>query len=189
MTASPPEHIGVPRPAGSPERLQLALARTAAEHVTPLAAAVTRNLDHLAPFMAWAVPEGATEAAQASRLTEVDQQWAAGEQYAYLLLDQPSGRVLGCFGLHRRSAPGTLEIGYWLDRDATGQGYATAAAGALTAAAFALPGITQTEIHCDPANQRSARVAERLGYRLDRIDDVPSTAPAHTGRSMIWVRP
>jgi RimJ/RimL family protein N-acetyltransferase len=43
------------------------------------------------------------------------------------------------------------------------------------------------EIHCDEANVRSAAVPRRLGYRLDRVEDGDRTAPADTGRRMIWV--
>jgi RimJ/RimL family protein N-acetyltransferase len=43
------------------------------------------------------------------------------------------------------------------------------------------------EIHCDEANVASRAVPARLGYRLDRIDDVGVTAPGETGRSMIWI--
>ena len=44
------------------------------------------------------------------------------------------------------------------------------------------------EIHCDEANVRSAAVPRRLGYRLDRIEDDEVTAPAETGRSMVWIK-
>jgi RimJ/RimL family protein N-acetyltransferase len=63
----------------------------------------------------------------------------------------------------------------------------TAAARALTAAALAVEGISRVEIHCDEANVRSAAVARRLGYRLDRIVPDHVSAPADLGRSMIWV--
>ena len=50
-------------------------------------------------------------------------------------------------------------------------------------------GKERVEIHCDEANVRSAAVARRLGYRLDRLEDRPITAPGEHGRHMIWVTP
>jgi RimJ/RimL family protein N-acetyltransferase len=114
--------------------------------------------------------------------------WEAGTDFGFLLLDSGETELLGIFGLHRRIGPAGIELGYWLDRTAVGHGYASAAAEALTLAALKLPDIDRVEIHCDEANVRSQRVPERLGYRLDRIEDVEAKAPAELGRSMIWVR-
>ncbi len=69
----------------------------------------------------------------------------------------------------------------------SGQGLATEAVALLTDAALAIDDVDRVEIHCDQANVRSATVPERLGYRLDRIDDDEIAAPGETGRSMIWV--
>ena len=85
------------------------------------------------------------------------------------------------------SASTRLEVGYWLRAGATGRGCATAAARALTDLALSVDGVSRVEIHCDEANVRSAAVARRLGYRLDRIVPDAVTAPADLGRSMIWI--
>lgn len=104
-------------------------------------------------------------------------------QYALTLAaDTPIGSI----GLHTRSGPGTLEIGYWLAAAHTGHGYMTAAARAITAAAFGLPGVKRIEIHCDEANHRSAAVAARAGYQLAGLIDHERTAPGETGRRMVW---
>jgi RimJ/RimL family protein N-acetyltransferase len=62
------------------------------------------------------------------------------------------------------------------------------AAAQLTRPAFEIAGVERVEIHCDVANTRSAEIARRLGYRLDRIDHVPITAPGEQGLLMIWIR-
>jgi RimJ/RimL family protein N-acetyltransferase len=97
--------------------------------------------------------------------------------------------VVGAAGLHRRIGPRAIEIGYWVHVDHTGRGIATRVAAALTEAALALPDVDRVEIHCDRANVRSAAIPRRLGYRLERIEDDDVTAPAETGRSMVWVHP
>lgn len=108
--------------------------------------------------------------------------------YAYFLIEADSGELVGCCGLHPMS-DAVAGIGYWARTDRTGQGYATAAAGALTRAAVEhLPGIDSVEIHCDAANHASAAVPARLGYRLVAGVARERLAPGHTGRGLVWVK-
>jgi RimJ/RimL family protein N-acetyltransferase len=161
----------------------LVLRRGTVDDAGQLAAAVAASIDHLAPWMSWATPEAGTVEAQRLRLSEG--QWGPSE-YQYLMALRGPG-IVGACGLHRRIGPTGLEIGYWVGARHTRRGYATAAAGGLTRAALALPGIERVEIHCDEANVASAGVARRLGYLLDRIEDHPVESPAQSGRFMIWV--
>ncbi|WP_035805216.1 GNAT family N-acetyltransferase [Kitasatospora mediocidica] len=185
---APPLPTGV-RP---PERLALpggvSLRRRTADDIVPFNAAVVRNLEHLRPWMPWAVSAPTLE--RTGEMTEVGRlAWEDGTDFLYLAgLDAAPGSVLGAFGLHGRIGPGALEIGYWVDLAFTGRGIATDAAAALTAAALELPGIHRTEIHCDQANAASATVPRKLGYRLDRVRQDPISAPAETGRKLIWVK-
>lgn len=178
-------------PSRPPERIDIdgCLLRPPTEaDAEALSAVVTANLGHLSPWMPWATPEKATveeEIAYAKRAAEA---WEAGTEFAYLLVTA-DGRIAGGCGLHRRIGPGGIEIGYWLAAEATGRGLATAAAGALTKAALALPDVDRVEIHCDEQNLPSAAVPRRLGYRYDRTIDVTPEAPAETGRRMVWIYP
>lgn len=56
-----------------------------------------------------------------------------------------------------------LELGWFLARDAEGQGYATEAARAARAFGFATLGLARLVSYVAPANYASARIAERLG--------------------------
>lgn len=69
----------------------------------------------------------------------------------------------------------------WLRR-----GVASAAAHALTTAAFQLNGIQEVHIHCDEANLASAGVTRGLGFRLLRTIEDEVHAPAEVGRRMEW---
>ena len=173
-----------------PETIELAgvgavLRRHRVDDLDPVHAAIEESRDHLRAFMPWA---DETRAEIADFLALAVELWNAGTDFNFLIVDAADGEVLGGCGLHGRLGPGALEIGYWLRAGATGRGLVTAAAGALTAAAFELDGIERVEIHCDEANVRSAAVARRLGYRLDRIEDNHISAPGDLGRSMIWVQ-
>jgi RimJ/RimL family protein N-acetyltransferase len=173
-----------------PERLEgdgVVLRRPTAADGGRLAAAIAASLEHLRPWMAWADDRATSPERRAEHLARVDEGWAAGSEFAYLILDPSEATVLGATGLHRRIGPRAVEVGYWVHVDHGGRGVATAAAQVATEAALALPDVDRVEIHCDEANVRSAAVPRRLGYRLDRIEDDDVTAPAETGRSMIWV--
>ena len=151
------------------------------------ARAVAENLDHLGPWMPWATPAAADAAVQRERLVAADATWDDGSDYEFAVLTADERQLIGGCGLMRRIGPGGIEIGYWVHVDHTRRGHATAAALALTEAAWTLPGVERVEIHCDEANVASRAVPVRLGYRLDRIDDVGATAPGETGRSMVWI--
>ena len=56
------------------------------------------------------------------------------------------------------------EIGYWIHADRIHQGIATQASAALTRVAFEIDHVARVEIHCDPANVRSAAVPRKLGF-------------------------
>ena len=96
------------------------------------------------------------------------------------------GAVVGGCGLHRRSSPDTLEIGYWIHVDHLRRGYATELARGLTTAAFEVDGVDRVEIHHDKANVRSAAVPRALGFTRgpEQPDDVQ--APAELGIDCAW---
>lgn len=180
-------------PVPPPERIDLdalTLRRSTGADADAIASAVAANLEHLAPWMPWATPAAARPESQRVRLRHTESAWERGSDFEFVAVPRgQEGPVLGVLGLHRTVGPRAIELGYWLAHDVTGRGHATAAAGALTTAALALEDVDSVEIHCDEANVRSRRVPERLGYRLDRVEDDDVEAPGELGRSMIWVYP
>jgi len=176
---APPERIGLPEVGAVLRRYELA-------DIDGVYAAVEESRDHLRPHMPWA-----DESRQdlVAFLVEAVGQWGRRGDHGYAIVDATDDTYLGGCGLHDRVGPGVREIGYWLRAGATGRGLATAAARALTEAALAIEDVTRVEIHCDEANVRSAAVARRLGYRLDRIEPDRISAPDDRGRSMIWIWP
>jgi RimJ/RimL family protein N-acetyltransferase len=161
------------------------LSRVTDEQVAEVIAAAAANADRLGDWISWAGDPGR----RAERLACAPADWRNHSAYLYALRVQDGGPVAGGFSLHRRVGPDSLEIGYWLDAAHTGQGLAVAAAGALTAAALALPEISRVEIHTDEANLASAAVPRRLGYRLARTDTYEPHSPVETGRLQIWATP
>lgn len=175
--------------AAPPERIDagpVVLRRLRASDATAIAAAVLASMDHLRPWMPWATREAAEHANQLARVTEADQNWESGLGYVYSVLTAGEGTLAGEIGMHRREGGQSVELGYWIAASQSRRGYATRAAGAMTSAALALPGVSRVEIHCDAANTPSAAVARKLGFRLNRIEQRRAEAPGETGRLMVW---
>jgi RimJ/RimL family protein N-acetyltransferase len=162
------------------------LSRTRESDADQLADAVGASLDHLRRWLSWATEAAADVQAQRRRCREAEAHWAYGYEYSYVLRPGQSEQVIGGFDLWR-IGPNAVELGYWVHVEFTGRGYATACARALTQAGLSLSDVARVEIHTDEANVFSAAIPRRLGYRLDRVDELPPEAPAHSGRVQIWV--
>jgi RimJ/RimL family protein N-acetyltransferase len=89
------------------------------------------------------------------------------EPWQLAVADEQTGRLLGTVGLEQRGA-GEAELGYWTAPWARGRGVATAAAGELTARAFAA-GFVRVYLRTALANGPSQRVALAAGYQREGI--------------------
>lgn len=140
-----------------------------------LTALVERNLEHLRPWVPWIADEPMSVDDRATMLARWERDRLAGGDTVYgIFVD--GDRPVGGTGLHRRRGPHGLEIGYWLDADHEGRGIMTRAAALLTDTALTAPGVMFVEIHHDKANNRSAGIPRRLGYRL--VDEAPDAVDA-----------
>jgi RimJ/RimL family protein N-acetyltransferase len=131
--------------------------------------AITSSIDHLLPWMPWAVDEPRELQAQMDTLRLWRSKFDRNEDFVYGIFNPEENRVLGGTGLHTRIGPGGLEIGYWIRKDAIHQGLATETAAALTQVAFEVESVNRVEIHCDPQNFASAAVPRRLGFTEEAI--------------------
>jgi ribosomal-protein-serine acetyltransferase len=172
---SPPEHLthGV-----------VDLRRWRASDIDLCFRLVSESVDHLRPWMPWATPAYSRNDA-ADYLERCEEEWVAGTAFDYLVFAERT--PVGSAGLMARIAPGGLEIGYWVHPDFTARGIATAAAAALTEAAFALPGIDHVEIHHDELNLPSGRVPAKLGYQVIEMRRGRfEPAPGESGITQVW---
>lgn len=123
----------------------------------------SRNADWLRPWES-TVPGPPADPLPYARLRRgLDR--AAREGQALPLVIDVDGRIAGQVQLFdvlwgaRRSAT----AGYWLAREATGQGFATWALAALVDHALLGVGLHRVEVSIRPENTASLRVVERLG--------------------------
>jgi ribosomal-protein-serine acetyltransferase len=138
--------------------------------------------DHLRPWMPWA--EIISREGTRSFLVESLTGWDNGTEFNYAIT--VDDRIVGSAGLMTRRGPGGLEIGYWVHHAYTRRGLATAAARALTEAAFALPGITHVEIVHDELNVASGAVPRKLGYTRVGTCQMDNPPSAGTGIGVVW---
>jgi RimJ/RimL family protein N-acetyltransferase len=100
----------------------------------------------------------------------VDGAASTWEQGGALFAVEPSagGPLVGSMGLFP-PRDGFTEAGYWTAAGYRGRGLTAEALGLLTAWAFSDVGVHRVELHVDPGNAGSRRVAERAGYRMEGL--------------------
>ena len=126
--------------------------------------AIDASLDHLRPWMPWASGEPTDLNAKIATLRYFRGRFDLNQDYVYGIFDPEETMVLGGTGLHTSLGPNAREIGYWIHAGHINQGFATEVSAALTRVAFEIDQVDRVEIHCDPANVRSASVPRKLGY-------------------------
>ena len=130
--------------------------------------AVCESLDHLKRWMSWARQAPTVEESEAFSRRHAAAFKTRDEDMGLYIFERETGRLIGATGMHSIdwSVP-RVEIGYWIRVSETGKGYITEAVRALTDYAFTHIQVERIEIRCEPANTRSAAVAERCGYTLE----------------------
>ena len=176
-------------PAGRIVTARLVLRRWRPDDAPALKAAIDASLAELKPWIPWAAQEPSPVEKVRERVSRQHEMFDTGPEYAYAIFDRDERELIGGIGLFARVGPEALEIGYWIRSDQAGHGIATEATEAVTAAGRAM-GARHIEIHCDPDNVPSARVAAKLGYRhAVTIEKNFSIAGGPLKDTMIWVWP
>ena len=149
--------------------------------------AVTESLEHLRPWMPWAMEEPTTLERKAELLRSFRAKFDTDQGYIYGIFDADETRLVGSTGLHTRQGGGSLEIGYWIAQELQGKGLVTEAAGALVRVGFEAMRAPWIEIRCNPRNTRSFAVASRLGFTHDATLRRRTLAPDGALRdTMVW---
>jgi RimJ/RimL family protein N-acetyltransferase len=132
-----------------------------------LNAAIEANLEHLRPWMPWAMGDPVSLDARIEWLRRCRGEFDLGRDFVYGIFDASGTVLIGGTGLHTRGGSGCREIGYWIGKEHTRQGFATESSSALAMIAFLLESMDRVEIHCDPLNTASTAVPRRLGFTLE----------------------
>lgn len=136
-----------------------------AEHVF---STVDANREYLSKWLPWV---DSTKSVQDSRefISKTIEKRKAGAEYGYAIV--ADGLPVGHISLMHLTDGEEPEIGYWVASSASGKGITTKATKALTDFGFNTLNLTKIIIKADPDNLPSNRVAEKLGYKIERIDN------------------
>lgn len=131
--------------------------------------AVYESLADLKPWMSWAHDGYAKhETEEFIRLTRA--RWEEETLYAFVIVDAENGDVLGGCSLgHFNPVYHFCNLGYWVRTSRHGEGIAGRAAKLAARYGFDQAGLIRAEIVMAVGNEKSRRVAEKLGAHYEGI--------------------
>ncbi|MBN1942887.1 MAG: GNAT family N-acetyltransferase, partial [Phycisphaerae bacterium] len=148
---------------------RLALRSPAFSHAEPLCEAVVESFSELHPWMPWAQEEPSVEKT-AENIRKAIDEFKAQTAIRIHVFDRKTGQIVGSSGYPRVDlAVPNVEIGYWIRTSRTRRGICRETVRALTRYAMETLRVQRVEIRCDNDNERSWRVAERVGFTLEGI--------------------
>lgn len=106
------------------------------------------------------------------------QEW---DWYAIWFIERKDGSHVGDLCFKGFQPDGSVEIGYGIEKESRGRGYATEAVNAVTAWALKQPGVCRVDAETEPMNRASQRVLEKCGF-------VPSGITGEEGPRFCKVR-
>ncbi len=135
------------------------------QYAEALCALVQRNQD---AFHYIEYTQGLTTLEKAQEaIRSMVEKWENGRGYNYFIFDN-ADVLVGYVGFKIRSGDVVAEIGYYLDKAATGNGYVSKAIQLLSKVFFENGG-HRIEIFCSSGNKASIAVPVRLGFHLDGV--------------------
>jgi RimJ/RimL family protein N-acetyltransferase len=142
--------------------------------------AIRESFEDLTVWMPWARTLPTVEESE-EHARQAHAKIATRADLGLHLFRKDTGALVGSSGIHPKDwdVP-KFEIGYWCRTSCQGQGYITEAVKAITSFGFDYLLARRIEIRCDERNERSRRVAERAGYRLEA--QFPNDAVSPSGQ-------
>ena len=81
-----------------------------------------------------------------------------------------NNRIIGSIGMHHwEQTKKRAQVGYWISKEYEGNGIINKCLIKFIDFLFEKIGLNKVEIHFLPGNKRSAKVAERLGFKIEGI--------------------
>ena len=110
-----------------------------------------------------------TPAGQRAEVLRDRDEWAADRMYAFAIVERATERIRGRVGLANivRGAWENATLGYFVDMEVNGRGFATEAVALTLGFAFGPCRLHRVQAAVMPHNERSARVLRKNGFRLE----------------------
>ncbi|GAA2998403.1 GNAT family N-acetyltransferase [Actinokineospora diospyrosa] len=130
------------------------------------ALAAYRSDPEIARYQAWETPLSLERAAEKAAEYAGDDPEAAGWfQYAISL----DGALIGDLGVNLHENRLQAEIGFTIAGPSQGRGYGTEAVARVLRHLFVDRGLHRVSAECDPRNEASARLLERVGFQREGL--------------------
>lgn len=131
--------------------------------------AIRASINELKPWLPFAQTTPTAEETEINIL-EAHLLFMKKENLRYLIFSKETGEFIGSTGFHsiEWEIP-KMEIGYWINTEASGFGYMSEAISALTDLALNGFGCKRLEIRCDAENYKSRAIPEKLGFVLEGV--------------------
>ncbi len=131
--------------------------------------AVSASIPEISPWLAWCSPDYKIEDTRSWLIRQPDE-WLVGSNYAFAVLDQGDGRLLGGCGLSQVDINFRMaNLGYWVRSDHRGQGIATRATRLTARFGIEMLSLVRVEIIVSVHNTPSLRVAEKAGAHREGV--------------------
>ena len=130
-------------------------------------AAIEESFEELRKWLSWASKMPTIEDTEINVRKEMAY-WILRDSLRFYAFLEDSDTLVGSVAIHKVNwnLP-AFQIGYWGNSGHSGNGYVTEATAAATQYAFRILKAIRVEICCDPDNERSLRIPERLNYQFE----------------------
>jgi RimJ/RimL family protein N-acetyltransferase len=130
-------------------------------------AAVVASNKELAKYMPWANPTPSVNDTE-EWCRQAHAKFIKREQFHYHFYLKGTDTFVGTLGLFNIGwdVP-KAEVGYWVHTEHSGKGFMTEAVRAMVTMCFGTLKFERLEIRCEEGNERSAKVAERCGFKFE----------------------
>lgn len=141
-----------------------------------------RNRDFFAPYEPTDAFVASSLEEQTARLDTERADWDADKGFPFGIFELATGELVGRIALSHvvRGGLQNAVLGYFVDRERNGNGYATEAARLAVRFAFGHAGLHRLQAGVMPRNQRSIRVLEKAGFRYE------GTSPRYLEINGVW---
>jgi ribosomal-protein-serine acetyltransferase len=151
------------------ESARLVLAPIEAPDAQDLWVAIDGSRAHLEPWLPW-VPFNADAEASYRYSDASSSDWDMGRACRFTIRQRSTRALLGVVGLEAFAhLHQSVELGYWLRKEATGNGAMTEASRLVLGWAFGKMSVHRVRVAAATDNHASLAVIRRLGFRFEGI--------------------